>query len=470
MLFSSMTFIFAFLPLVLAFYFLLPKSWRNGVLLAFSLLFYAWGEPVYVFLMIAAAAVNYLGALMLVRFEKIKKIIAALTVAIDLGLLIFFKYTGFILENLDQLFGISAEPWKLLMPIGISFYIFQSISYLVDVYRKDIEPQRNFFKLLLFISCFPQMIAGPIIKYHDVVSYLDKREEKFADFVYGLKRFILGLSKKMLIANVLGMVADRVFEGSGVHYPVWMNYAGVLAYTFQIYYDFSGYSDMAIGLGALFGFKFMENFNYPYISGSVTEFWRRWHISLSTWFREYLYIPLGGNRVPPWRNTLNLLIVFLATGIWHGASWNFVLWGLWHGSFIMIEKFFKLHKKTLHWSLRIVMHFYTIAVFYFGWILFRAESVRDALAMVKRMFGLAEKEMILVPWQMFLTNAEIMAFIAALIFAFPVSGRWAGVTPDRPDIPCRRRWLVNGSLIILFILSVLQIAATTSNPFIYFRF
>lgn len=470
MLFSSMTFVFAFLPLVLAGYFLLPKRCRNGVLLLFSLLFYAWGEPEYVFLMIGVTAANYAGALMLKRFAKFKKLIAALTVTIDLGVLIVFKYTNFILENWELLAGKEVLPWKIVMPIGISFYIFQSLSYLIDVYRGEIAPQKNFLKLLLFISCFPQMIAGPIIKYHDVAASLDKREENFADIAYGLKRFAVGLSKKMLIANTLGSIADRVFEGNGIYYPAWMSYVGVLAYMFQIYYDFSGYSDMAIGLGAVFGFKFMENFNYPYISGTVTEFWRRWHISLSTWFKEYLYIPLGGNRVAAWRNTLNLLIVFLATGIWHGASWNFVLWGLWHGVFLMVEKFLKLHKRQLHRFQRVITHIYTLLVVYFGWVLFRAESLGDALAMVKRMFGMAEKELVLVPWQMFLTNEEIMAFLAALVLTFPVVGDWAGVSAKRREIPEWRSWAVNGGLIILFMLSALRIAGTTSNPFIYFRF
>ncbi len=464
MLFSSMSFIFLFLPTVLVLYFLLPDKFRNAVLLAASIIFYAWGEALYCFVMVAVALINYLAALMMK--EKYRLAILSLAIAADLGVLIYFKYTGFIIENINALFASDIPLWQAALPVGISFYIFQSISYIADVYRREILVQRNFFKLLLFISFFPQMVAGPILKYHDVLPYLDKRSMTPDNFAYGLKRFISGLSKKMLIANVLGTVADRVFEGNGIHYPVWMSWIGVLAYTLQIYYDFSGYSDMAIGLGALFGFKFMENFNYPYISKSVTEFWRRWHISLSTWFREYLYIPLGGNRVSKWRNICNLFIVFLATGIWHGASWNFVLWGVWHGLFLALEKFTKIHEKIP----RVLSHICTAAVFFFGWILFRSPTAADALAMVKRMTGFAEKSEILLPAELFLNNEEIMVFAAALFLIFPVWGKWAGLSAEKLPIPLWRRVAVNTVLCLLFILSVMKIATTTSNPFIYFRF
>ena len=464
MIFSSMSFIFLFLPAVLVCYFLLPEKFRNAVLLVFSIIFYAWGEPVYCLVMLAVALINYLAALMMEENNRFAVLSAA--VAADLGVLIYFKYAGFIIENINMLFSAEISPWRAALPIGISFYTFQSISYIVDVYRREIPVQRNFFKLLLFISFFPQMVAGPILKYHDVLPYLDERKITFGGFAYGLKRFIAGLSKKMLIANVLGAVADRVFENSGIHCPAWMSWVGVSAYTFQIYYDFSGYSDMAIGLGAMFGFKFMENFNYPYISRSVTEFWRRWHMSLSTWFKEYLYIPLGGNRKGKFRNIFNLMIVFLATGIWHGASWNFVLWGVWHGFFLILEKFTKIHEKAG----RFFSYVYTIAVFFFGWILFRAESVADAWAMVRRMTGFAEKSEILLPAELFLNNEEIIVLFAALLLIFPVWGKFAGVSPGSPPVPLWRRIAVNIVLAVLFILSVTKIATTTSNPFIYFRF
>lgn len=464
MLFSSMSFIFLFLPAVLLLYFLLPEKFRNAVLLIFSIIFYAWGEPVYSLVMLAVSLINYLAALMMK--ENNRRIVLASAVAADLGVLIYFKYSGFVIENINALFSQDIPSWRVALPIGISFYTFQSISYIVDVYRREIPVQRNFFKLLLFISFFPQMVAGPILKYHDVLPYLGKRCVTPEKFAYGLKRFIAGLSKKMLIANVLGAVADRVFEGNGVHYPAWMSWVGVLAYTFQIYYDFSGYSDMAIGLGALFGFRFMENFNYPYISRSVTDFWRRWHISLSTWFREYLYIPLGGNRRGKWRNVCNLFIVFLATGIWHGASWNFVLWGVWHGVFLAVEKFTKLHERVP----AVLCRIYTAAVVFSGWILFRSPTVADAWAMVKRMTGFAEKSEILFPAELFLNNGEMIAFTAAALLIFPIWGNLAGVSAQESPVPLWRRVAVNIILCALFFLSVTKIATTTGNPFIYFRF
>lgn len=470
MLFSSMSFIFVFLPLVLGAYFLVRRSLRNYVLLASSIIFYAWGEPEYFTVMIAVAAVNYLAALLMERFARWRKVLLTGALGVDLGILIYFKYTGFILENINALCRSDIDILQVAMPIGISFYIFQAISYLIDVYRKETAAQRDFFKLLLYVAFFPQMIAGPILKYHDVAEYLECRQESLEKFAYGLKRFICGLGKKMLIANVLGEVADRVFEGNGIYYPAWMSWVGVLAYSFQIYYDFSGYSDMAIGLGSLFGFKFMENFNYPYISGSVTEFWRRWHISLSTWFREYLYIPLGGNKVAKWRHILNLFIVFLATGIWHGASWNFVLWGVWHGTFLTVEKFFGAGKKELKRWRKISRYIWCMTVVFFGWIFFRAESIADAGVMVLRMFGLAGKSKILLPWQMFLSNEELIAFLAAVLCIFPVWGKWMGLSAEEREVPLRRRVMVNAGLLMIFLLSVVKLSSATSNPFIYFRF
>ena len=424
--------------------------------------------------MILIVMVNYFCALLLDRFHSGRKLFITLAILTNFGVLGYFKYTNFLLENLNLLLHSQIDPIKVVMPIGISFYIFQSVSYLIDVYRREIPAQRDFYKLFLFIALFPQMIAGPILKYHDVAGQIDHRDFEFERFAYGIKRFIIGLAKKMLIANVMGAVADRVFEANGIHYSFWMTWVGALAYTFQIYYDFSGYSDMAIGLGAIFGFRFLENFNYPYISRSISEFWRRWHISLSSWFKEYLYIPLGGNRVSKSRNLFNLFIVFVATGVWHGASWNFVVWGLWHGFFIILEKLTGLHKKEFGLFGRICCHLYTIAVFLFGWVLFRADNITNAWIYMKRMFGIIEENQIMLSWMTYLSYEEILVFAIAVLCSFPVFRNIITV-PDCNETGTAWRQLkkvipVNIWLLALFLLSVTKIATSTYNPFIYFRF
>lgn len=320
MLFSSMSFVFAFLPLVLLLYYLChTRRARNGVLLLASIVFYGWGEPKYLLVMLISMILTW-GAGLLIARGKRKLLWLVLTVLLDLGILIYFKYTNFLLENISAVLNHQLDPIHVVMPIGISFYTFQAISYLVDVYRGDVQVQKNLYKVMLYISLFPQLVAGPIVKYHDIALQIDGRKETLSDFSLGLRRFIVGLSKKMLIANTMGAVADKIFTLPVEQFDPSTAWIGAIAYAFQIYYDFSGYSDMAIGLCLMFGFRLPENFNYPYISASITEFWRRWHISLSTWFKEYLYIPLGGNRVSKKRNLFNLFVVFLATGIWHGAS------------------------------------------------------------------------------------------------------------------------------------------------------
>ena len=475
MLFSSMTFIFVFLPIVVSLYYLARKELRNYILLGASVLFYAWGEPKYFLVMMLVVAANFFSALLMDRFQRLRKLFVTLAILVNFGVLGYFKYTNFLIENLNLLFHNGIDPIKVVMPIGISFYIFQSVSYLIDVYRREIPAQRDFFKLFLFIALFPQMIAGPILKYHDVADQIDHREFQFEHFAYGVKRFIIGLSKKMLIANVMGAVADRVFEANGIHYPFWMTWVGALAYTFQIYYDFSGYSDMAIGLGAIFGFRFLENFNYPYISRTITEFWRRWHISLSTWFKEYLYIPLGGNRVAKSRNLFNLFVVFVATGVWHGASWNFVVWGLWHGFFIILEKLTGLHKRELSLFGRVCCHLYTVTVFLFGWVLFRANTLTDAWIYIKRMFGITEENQILLHWLGYVSSEELVVFVVATVCAFPAFRKMIEAPqPGEEGFSARQKlWKVipvNLWLIVLFVLSVTRIATSTYNPFIYFRF
>ena len=325
MLFSSMTFLFLFLPAVCAVYYLVPKRLKNDVLLASSFFFYAWGEPHYVFIMILSVFINYAGAL-LIEKTNFKKLFLALTILLNLGFLGYFKYFNFLAENINLLLRRDIDPLKIIMPIGISFYTFQAMSYVIDVYRKTAPAQKNIYNLALYIVLFPQLVAGPIVKYHDIAAQIDGREEDIDKVYRGILRFIGGLAKKVMIANTLGAVADEIFAADLQYISVFLAWIGALAYMFQIYFDFSGYSDMAIGLCLVFGFKIPENFNYPYISKSITEFWRRWHISLSTWFKQYLYIPLGGNRISKARTAVNLMIVFLVTGFWHGASWNFILW------------------------------------------------------------------------------------------------------------------------------------------------
>ena len=477
MLFSSMTFIFLFLPLVITLYHTAPRGLGNSILLAASILFYAWGEPVYCQILFLIVAANYCAALLMSRFRSCRTAFLVTALLINFGVLFHFKYMDFLASNLAG-FNISGQNWfRGFLPIGISFYTFQSVSYLIDVYRQEIPAQRNFFKLSLFVALFPQMIAGPILKYHDIAPQIDHRETDFALFAYGVKRFILGLAKKMLIANVLGAAADQFFNiKGGILYPSWMFWFGAVAYMFQIYYDFSGYSDMAIGLGSMFGFRFPENFNYPYISRTITEFWRRWHISLSSWFKEYLYIPLGGNRVSRGRNYFNLLIVFLATGMWHGASWNFILWGLWHGFFIILEKATGLHEKKLSRAGRFLAHLYTLFVVLFGWVLFRADNLAEACSFFRHMFGIMDGARPMLNWRVFFDNEILGALILAALCSGPVFSRMiAAPAQDGPgnDVPRPKIWktvLVNSWLMVLFVLSVTKIAASTYNPFIYFRF
>ena len=342
MVFSDTIFLFFFLPAVLLCTKLSPRRWRNAVLFLFSLLFYAWGEPVYVLLMLAVIAVNYFAGLGLACFpaaEKptARKLVLVLAIAADLAVLGYFKYTAFFLESWNSLTGSALAVPRIILPIGISFYIFQSMSYVVDVYRAQVEPQRNPLLFGTYVSLFPQLIAGPIVRYRDVERQLIGREETLSSFAGGVTRFVFGLAKKVLLANQMGVLADRMLLAETGTLSAWV---GMAAYTLQIYFDFSGYSDMAIGLGGMLGFHFRENFNYPYVSESVTEFWKRWHMSLSSWFKEYVYIPLGGNRKGLARQCLNLLIVWLLTGLWHGASMNFVLWGLYYALLLILEKLF----------------------------------------------------------------------------------------------------------------------------------
>ena len=467
MLFSSTTFIFLFLPIVSATYLLARKEIRNNLLLLASLFFYAWGEPRYLLIMLLTILINYVGANYISRSknDQHRKILLVLSIIADLGCLFYFKYFNFFIENLNNITHLNLHFIDVVMPIGISFYTFQAMSYLIDVYRCDVKAQKSIYNLALYITLFPQLIAGPIVKYHDVEEQISNRDSTFEKVSYGIKRFIIGLSKKMIIANTLGVVADQIFSAPAQSLDTPTAWLGAITYSLQLFYDFSGYSDMAIGLGSIFGFKFLENFNYPYISKSITEFWRRWHISLSTWFKEYLYIPLGGNRVSKNRTYLNLLIVFLATGFWHGAAWNFIVWGLWHGFFIVLEKITGWHKmetkNIFHLCLK---HLYASFVFIIGWVMFRAENMTYAFHYIQNMFGLTK-----IAKLQHINGLDVQSgvvLVVALVCATPIFHKML-------DIPYKHkilRSLVNIWLMFLFIISLSIIANATYNPFIYFRF
>ena len=347
MLFSSTVFLFLFLPAVLLLYYIVPRKARNLILFVFSLVFYAWGEPVYVFLMIGSTIVAYITGLLADKTKEgrkawVPKVSLIVAVLWNMGLLLFYKYTDFFIIHANNIFGFSIKELKLVMPIGISFYSFQTLSYVIDVYRGDVKAQKNYLTLGTYVALFPQLIAGPIVRYKDVAQQLAQRKETLSQFAEGVKRFSIGLGKKVLLANSIGALFDAISNTPQSEMSVTASWLGIIAYTFQIFFDFSGYSDMAIGLGKMFGFDFLENFNYPYISDSITEFWRRWHMSLSSWFRDYVYIPLGGNRKGKFRQCVNIMIVWFLTGFWHGANWNFMIWGVYFGIILLCEKLFLL--------------------------------------------------------------------------------------------------------------------------------
>ncbi len=468
MLFSSMTFIYLFLPLTCLAYLLVRKDLHNYVLLIASILFYAWGEPRYLAIMLLTIFINYAGANYIGRShnKKHRKLLLTLTILVNLSILFYFKYFNFFADNINSLFSTQFDIIKIIMPIGISFYTFQALSYVIDVYREEVPVQKDIYKLALYICLFPQLIAGPIVKYHDVAEQINQRTSDFGKVTYGVKRFIIGLAKKVLIANTMGSIADKIFSEPVENFDVLTAWLGAFAYSFQLFYDFSGYSDMAIGLGAIFGFKFLENFNYPYISKSITEFWRRWHISLSTWFKEYLYIPLGGNRISSLRTYINLFIVFFATGFWHGASWNFIFWGLWHGLFIIFEKISGWYKKEVNIKIRFCQHIYTTFVVVIGWVMFRSDNMLYAYNYIKNMFGLTKRHVIIDDVTYYIDNIGIVTFICAVVCSMPLFKRILYINYENKI----SRILINIWLMGLFILSSSAIAAATYNPFIYFRF
>ena len=467
MLFSTMTFVYMFLPIVALLYLVTKKELHNPILLTASIIFYAWGEPKYLAIMLVTILVNYFGAILIDKVKPHKKWVLISTITIDLGFLVYFKYFNFLIANCNNIFHSNINALDIIMPLGISFYTFQAISYVIDVYRGECKVQKNLYKLALFICLFPQLIAGPIVKYHDVEQQIDSREVNFEKVNEGVKRFIIGLSKKMLIANTMGAIADKIFTQAPDTFSHGIAWLGAISYSLQLYFDFSGYSDMAIGLGLIFGFRFMENFNYPYISKSISEFWRRWHISLSTWFKQYVYISLGGNRQGLFKTCRNLGIVFLLTGIWHGAAWNFVIWGIWNGFFIILEKILNIKEfEQTHnqWWIRTLQHIYCIFVFVLGWVMFRSENMTYAVKYLANMFGAIKPHSEVYNLIYYVDRIEVITFIVAIICCMPIF---------RNMIYTKIKWqkaIVNIWLIVIFILSTTQMAANTYNPFIYFRF
>ena len=471
MVFSSLNFMYLFLPVCLLLYFILRSiKARNYLLLAMSLLFYAWGEPKWIILMIVTTLIDY-GAGLLVdkyRGQKLAKWALAGSVVITLSFLAVFKYLGFFNQNLNQIFGAELPTQIFNLPIGISFYTFQAITYVVDVYRGKAQVQRSYANLLLYVALFPQLIAGPIVRYTDIAAQLENRETTLPVFSKGITRFVTGLGKKVLLANIAGQVATSLIGGDLSQASVLGAWLGIFAYTFQIYFDFSGYSDMAIGLGHMFGFTYVENFNYPYISKSITEFWRRWHISLSTFFRDYVYIPLGGNRRHQLRN---MFIVWALTGLWHGASWNFVLWGLYYFVFLAIEKLFL--GKFLEKLPAVVGHVYALFIIVVGWVFFYFDDVSRLGQMLKLMFGFSGQAGVL-PTDTVLLKNHLVFFLVAIIACIPVSKLVKALL-----IRFSRRGTAQEAIagavgivydVALLFFSTAALVGASYNPFLYFRF
>ena len=484
MVFSSAIFLFAFLPITLVVYYLLKGSARNYWLLLVSLVFFAWGQLSYLWIILVNVAANYAGAMLITKMEKHKKAFLVLTIAVNLALLFYFKYFDFVLSSIESITHAGIEPFNIILPIGISFFTFQGLSYVIDVYRGTVPVQKNIFKVALYIMLFPQLIAGPIVRYSDVASEIDKRKENIDDIVSGIERFIMGLAKKAVIANTMAALVDSVWEqgsGNSAFFTVWLC---SIAYTLQIYFDFSGYSDMAIGLGRMFGFHFNENFNLPYISASITEFWRRWHISLSGWFRDYVYIPLGGNRK---RVYFNLSAVFLLTGIWHGAAWHFVIWGIYNGAFILIERLLKrkgtaekknalgqtengVKKLTPGRLIKgICAHFYCLMVVNLGWVIFRADTFKDALKTIAIMFRVKRPGQVLYSVWYYLDGWVIFVLVCGIIFSSPLPRLAAKAAKKKlPEaVYDTSKALI---LLLLFAFAIMRVVSGTYNPFIYFQF
>lgn len=473
MIFSSLVFVCVFFPVSYLLYTVMPSiPAKNALLIVASILFYAYGEPVYVFLLIGSVILNYIAGRAVEKAGNRKKAVLWLAVILNLLLLGYFKYTSFLVESINRVFHTQVKGPDIALPIGISFFTFQAISYVVDVYQGRIQAQTSFWKLLLYISFFPQLIAGPIVKYRDVFESIDERNMDAVETAAGMRRFICGLAKKVLIANAMGNTADAIFGADPAAFNALNAWLGAVAYLMQIYYDFSGYSDMAIGLGKMFGFHFRENFEYPYGALSIRDFWRRWHISLSFWFREYVYIPLGGNRRGKLRSACNRLIVFFLTGLWHGASWTFVIWGLYHGLLLLLEEFVPLLKKLP----RFLGHLYTVTAVCVGFVMFRAQTIGQGAAYIVQMFtGFRQNADTMSLTLQQLTPYFCVMLVAAVIGCAPVK-KLADNVRKQLDGKKERRASgillagVQGSTIILLIWCLMRLSGGTYNPFICFRF
>lgn len=468
MVFSSLVFVFSFLPLTLIGYYLAPGFLRNLVLLLASLVFYAWGEPKYVLIMVFTTAANHALSLLIDRYrgqQGISRAFFLTAMAADLGILCFFKYSGFLADNLNRLCGCGLAAPDLPLPLGISFYTFQTMSYVIDVYLGKVQVQRNIISFGTYITMFPQLVAGPIVKYSEIAGQLVSRKESLRMFGEGAGIFITGLAKKVLLANNIGILWDGIKAAPPGELSVLSAWLGITAFTFQIYFDFSGYSDMAVGLGKMFGFNLPRNFNYPYIARSATEFWRRWHISLGSWFREYVYIPLGGNREGRPKQYRNLLIVWFLTGLWHGASWNFVLWGLYYGAFVAIEKIFLL--RWLDRRPRAVGHIYTLLIVIMGWVLFEFENIPRAGGFIAAMFGLGAGSFLDGSALYYLYTNGVLLIVLAFC-ATPLAGTWALKIQER--LGTAGAAVVPAAYLFLVFLCTAYLVNESYNPFLYFRF
>ncbi len=462
--FSSIIFLLVFLPIFLFSYFIIKNNtYKNIILLLFSLAFYAFGEPIYIFLMVLSIIVNYFIALLIDK--KKRKLLLILAIIFNIGLLVIFKYTNFIIDINNFLFNTNFIHKNILLPIGISFYTFQILSYVIDVYKGKVRVQKNILFLGAYITAFPQLIAGPIVRYETIEKELINRTHNIDKIYEGISRFIIGLSKKVLIANNVGFITTHVMNQSPTTYGFIGSLTAMLCYTLQIYFDFSGYSDMAIGIGKILGFNFPENFNYPYIATSITDFWHRWHITLSTWFKEYVYIPLGGNRVKWYRHIINLLIVWLLTGLWHGASINFLLWGLYYGMFLIIEKY--LLKNILDKTPNFIKHIYSLIIIVIGWTIFYNTNLNNLIDTFKAMigyYGFGNIKVFL--YTKSFTVVNIIALLSGIILSTPIFNKIDTKLANNNVYAV----IKDITLIILFIICIVYLISGTYNPFIYFRF
>ena len=470
MVFSSLVFLFVFLPLTLLLYFSVPRRLRNTILLIVSLIFYAWGEPIYIILMLFSTVTDFVHGLLVERYRnqpKKAKLVVLSSITINLGLLVFFKYSTFLLTNINILFHTNFYIPQMSLPIGISFYTFQTMSYTIDVFRQEAKAKKNMIDLGAYVTMFPQLIAGPIVRYQTIANQLDHRVESEDLFAKGIWRFTIGLGKKVLLANNIGLLWNQIQLTEMSDLSIVMAWLGLVAFGFQIYFDFSGYSDMAIGLGYLFGFELLENFNYPYISQSITEFWRRWHISLGSWFRDYVYIPLGGNRKGKKRMYLNLFIVWMLTGLWHGASWNFVLWGLYFGILIIIEKAFLLF--WLSRAPRWMRHVYTIILLLIGWGLFAFEDFHQLINYFTVLFGLRNATWVNQETLYYLSQ-NIILFVLLTIASTPMIRLIGQKLFNSPYGSVIKAFIVPMICLLILIASTAYLVDSSYNPFLYFRF